>query len=90
MLTSAAASYTLVHAGFYPAKPLTRALLWRITVLAASFTVSVAACMASLAYLPASFVQVRGVRGGSVSRCACVATSLGEPREQGGGAGGSE
>ncbi len=65
MLTSAAASYALVHAGFYPAKPLTRALLWRITVLAASFTVSVAACMASLAYLPASFVQVRG-EGGSI------------------------
>lgn len=37
-------------------------LLFKVAVLSLSFTVSVAACMASLAYIPASFAQALGGR----------------------------
>ncbi|GIL61295.1 hypothetical protein Vafri_15689 [Volvox africanus] len=64
MLSSCAASNTLLALGVVPRKQVGLQLLGRVAVLAASFTMAVATCMASLAYLPASFVQAIGACGG--------------------------
>ncbi|EFJ50141.1 plastidic phosphate translocator, partial [Volvox carteri f. nagariensis] len=61
MMSSCAASNTLLALGLVPRKrEVSSHLLARVGVLAASFTLAVATCMASLAYLPASFVQALG------------------------------
>ncbi|KAG2500678.1 hypothetical protein HYH03_001444 [Edaphochlamys debaryana] len=60
MITSTLASGALVAGGVVPWKPLTLPLMGKVAVLSGSFTLSVATCMASLAYLPASFVQALG------------------------------
>ncbi|PNW84266.1 hypothetical protein CHLRE_04g227450v5 [Chlamydomonas reinhardtii] len=60
MVTCMAASGLLMGAGLVPTKSMSMQLLFKVAVLSLSFTVSVAACMASLAYIPASFAQALG------------------------------
>ncbi|KAG2452203.1 hypothetical protein HYH02_003234 [Chlamydomonas schloesseri] len=60
MVTCMLASGALMGAGLVPAKSMSMPLLFKVAILSLSFTVSVAACMASLAYIPASFAQALG------------------------------
>ncbi|KAG2427425.1 hypothetical protein HXX76_012361 [Chlamydomonas incerta] len=60
MVTCMFASGALMGAGLVPTKSMSMPLLFKVAILSLSFTVSVAACMASLAYIPASFAQALG------------------------------